>query len=415
MTCILIAIQFNNILPGGAAVVVMMQYGIQPMQFSMIMSAPYLSGFLFAILAGVMADRIGLNKILMTGFIAGLIGAILRIFSVGNFALIFIAMIILGFSVAVLNANSAKLLRDWFPGRANSFAMGVYTAGMSLGAAIAIWYGSRLDPMTSTAADLQGIWTVGAVLIAIGIVIWIICYRNHPAMQLNTEPVGQYLKEVLKDPAVWGIALFAFFVFGGSNVNGSYMVAAVTTLAGDPSKAAEAGNLSTINTVVAAVCSMILPGLFASGFKNLRGPVWICAIITALCFGLVYFLPYGTWTWVLYIIQGVAMASLMPFVKMTPTLLPGIKREQLGVVGGVQATFQNVGMFLVASYILSPIAIAVTGTTDGLGYYQAIYVGLAIVFIIAALTMYMFPNVPSSVDRKVALDRAAAEQENKAE
>ena len=39
MTCILIAIQFNNILPGGAAVATMQAYGIQPMMFSMIMSA----------------------------------------------------------------------------------------------------------------------------------------------------------------------------------------------------------------------------------------------------------------------------------------------------------------------------------------------------------------------------------------
>lgn len=221
MTCILIAIQFNNILPGGAAVATMQAYGIQPMMFSMIMSAPYLSGFLFAILAGVMADRIGLNKILMAGFIAGLVGAIIRVFSVGNFALIIVAMIILGFAVACLNANSAKLLRDWFPGKANAFAMGVYTAGMTFGAAFALWYGSAAVPPASDAAlaadpaaaiesvgqSLQQAWIVGAVFIAVGIVIWVICYRKHPAVELNKEPVGQYMKEVLKNPAVWGISI----------------------------------------------------------------------------------------------------------------------------------------------------------------------------------------------------------------
>lgn len=408
MTCILVAIQFNNILPGGAAVVVMTQYQIEPMMFSMIMSAPYLSGFLFAILAGVMADRVGLNKILMVGFFAGLLGAVLRVFSVGNFPMIIVAMVILGFSVAVLNANSAKLLRDWFPGRANSFAMGVYTAGMSLGAALALWYGSRLDPTSATgAADLQGVWIVGAVAIAVGIVIWVACYRKHPEAKLNTEPVGQYMKEVLKNPAVWGISIFALLGFGMTNVNGSYMVAAVTALAGDPAAAVEAGNMSTVNTVVAAVASMVLPTLFALVFKNLRTPVWICCIITGICFAGVYFLPYGPLTWVLYLIQPLAMASIMPFVKMAPTLLPGVQREQLGVIGGVQATFQNIGMFLIASYIISPLSIAITGASDGLSFYQGVYVGTAIFCVLIALSTFLFPNVRSSMDRKLADDKAA--------
>ncbi|MEG0505275.1 MAG: hypothetical protein RR547_11570, partial [Raoultibacter sp.] len=64
MTCILVAIQFSFILPGGAAVLIMQTYAISPMEFSMVMSIPYLSGFLFAILAGTLADRIGINKVI---------------------------------------------------------------------------------------------------------------------------------------------------------------------------------------------------------------------------------------------------------------------------------------------------------------------------------------------------------------
>ena len=424
MTCILIAIQFNNILPGGAAIATMQAYGIQPMMFSMIMSAPYLSGFLFAILAGVMADRIGLNKILMAGFVAGLVGAIIRVFSVGNFALIIVAMIILGFAVACLNANSAKLLRDWFPGKANAFAMGVYTAGMTFGAAFALWYGSAAVPPASDAAlaadpaaaiesvgqSLQQAWIVGAVFIAVGIVIWIICYRKHPAVELNKEPVGQYMKEVLKNPAVWGISIFALLVFGGAtNINSSYMVAAISTLAGGPQFQAEAGQLSTINTILGAVFSMLLPTVFARFFKKMRGPVWICALVTAGCFALIYFLPYGPMTWVLYIIQPIAMASLMPFVKMAPTLLPGVEREQLGVIGGIQATFQNIGMFLIGPHIISPLDIAFSGAADGLAYYQAIYIGTAIVTALIGVSMYMFPNIASSLGNKAIEDKEAAQ------
>lgn len=405
MTCVLVAIQFNSILPGGAAVVTIMQYGITPMEFSMIMSASYFTGFLFAIAAGVMADRWGMNKVLLSGFFIALAGSILRIFSIGNFPMIMASMVIMGFGVAVLNANSAKLLRDWFPGRSNSVAMGVYTAGMSLGAAVAIWYGSRLDPATATGSDLQGVWIVGSVLIVIGIIAWIICYRNHPSLKLQTEPIGKYLKEVLRNPAVWGVSIFAFFGFGMTAINGNYMVAAVTTLAGDPSAQIDAGNMSTINTVIAAVASMALPAVFATFCKNLRAPVIICALITGVCFAVVFFLPYGPLTWVCFLIQPLAMASIMPFVKMAPTLLPNVKREDLGAIGGIQATFQNLGMFLIGSYVISPLAIVASGVQDGLPYYQAVYVGIGILCVILCLSLLLFPNVPSSMDRKLALDK----------
>ena len=102
------------------------------------------------------------------------------------------------------------------------------------------------------------------------------------------------------------------------------------------------------------------------------------------------------------------MASVMPFTKMLPTLIPGIKPEHYGVVGGIQATFQNFGMFLIASYIVSPIAIAATGMVDGPVYYQGIYVGAACVCVVAILSLFLFPNVRSSVAGKIADDQASA-------
>jgi cyanate permease len=406
MTIVLIAIQFSVILPGGGAILVMQKYGIEPMAFSMIMTAPYLMGFLFAIPAGAFADRVGLNKVLLTGFFLCLLGVAIRIFSGTNFTVLMIGTIIMGFAPAVLNANSAKLLRIWFPGKANSFAMGVYTAGMSFGAAFALYYGSHIS-------NIQTGWVFSTVLVVIGIIAWIVCYREHPdaSKEIDKEPIGQYLKVVLKNKDVWGISIFAFLVFGGmSNPNSSFMVAAITTLAGgDPSVAAEAGLLSTINTIVAATLSMILPVVFVARFKRMRTPAAICCFVTAVVYAVLYFVPYGPATWVLYMVQAVFFSSMMPIVKMAPALLPSVKREQLGVVGGVQATFQNLGMFLIASYILSPIVIGVTGATDGIVFYQGIYIGIAILCVLSFLSMFLFYNIRSNVADKIADDKAIAE------
>ena len=400
MTILLIGLQFAFILPGGAAIMVMQQYQCEPMMFSMIMSIPYFSGVLFCIAGGVLADRVGLNKVFLVAFVIAALGALARCFTTEYWPL-FISSFFMGTGVAALNANSAKLLRTWFPGTANSFAMGVYTAGMSAGAALAIWVGSHLN-------SVQEGWWLSFGLIVVGLVAWFALSRKHPdgAVQSH-EPVGQYMREVVRDKYVWAIAITAFLVFGMTNVNGSYMVAAITTLMGDPSMTGIAGDMSTINTVLVCIASMVLPVVFAKVFKNMRVPFIICLVGTAICFGVVFFLPYGPATWALFCICPLFVASVMPFTKMLPTLLPSVKPEHYGVVGGIQATFQNFGMFLIASYVISPIAIAATGAVDGVVYYQGVYVATAVLCVIAGLSLFLFPNVRSSVAGKIADDRAA--------
>lgn len=400
MTILLIGLQFAFILPGGAAIMVMQQYQCEPTMFSMIMSIPYFSGVLFCIAGGVLADRVGLNKVFLVAFVIAALGALARCFTTEYWPL-FVSSFFMGTGVAALNANSAKLLRTWFPGTANSFAMGVYTAGMSAGAALAIWVGSHLN-------SVQEGWWLSFGLIVVGLVAWFALYRKHPDGEVQShEPVGQYMREVVRDKYVWAIAITAFLVFGMTNVNGSYMVAAVTTLMGDPSMTGIAGDMSTINTVIACVASMAVPVLFAKMFKNMRAPFIICLVGTAICFAAVFFIPYGPMTWVLFCVQPLLMACVMPFTKMLPTLLPSVKPEHYGVVGGIQATFQNFGMFLLASYVISPIAIAATGAVDGVVYYQGIYVATAVLCVVAVLSLFLFPNVRSSVAGKIADDRAA--------
>ena len=246
----------------------------------------------------------------------------------------------------------------------------------------------------------------------VGVVAWFAVYRKHPdGEHRSVEPVGTYLRVVVRNWHVWAVAIVALLVFGMTNVNGSYMVAAVTTLMGDPSLTAVAGDLSTLNTVIACVASMALPVVFAKLFKNMRAPFIICLVGTAACFALVFFLPYGPLTWALFCIQPVLMASVMPFTKMLPTLLPSVKPEHYGVVGGIQATFQNFGMFLIASYVISPLAIAATGAVDGVPYYQGVYVATAVLCLVAAASLFLFPNVRSSVARKIADEQAAASVE----
>lgn len=269
--------------------------------------------------------------------------------------------------------------------------MGVYTAGMSAGAALAIYAGSHLP-------EIHQAWWISFVLIVIGLIVWFSVYRKHPNERRSSEPVSVLLKEVLKDKNVWAIGIVAFLVFGMTNVNGSYMVPAVTALMGDSASTSIAGDMSTINTLVTCIASMVMPVVFAKLFRNMRAPFIICLIATGLTLAITFFVPYGLWTWIAFlVILPIFMAAVMPFTKMLPVLLPDVKPEHYGVIGGIQATFQNIGMFLIASYCISPLSIAFTGAVDGPLYYQGVYVGVAVVCVLAIAALFLFPNVCSCV------------------
>ena len=60
------------------------QWGFDAQQFMMLTSCSYLTGFLFCMVTGTMADRMGIKKVLVIGLAISAIGAILRIFWGGS-------------------------------------------------------------------------------------------------------------------------------------------------------------------------------------------------------------------------------------------------------------------------------------------------------------------------------------------
>ena len=101
---------------------------------------------------------------------------------------------------------------------------------------------------------------------------------------------------------------------------------------------------------------MVLPVVFAKVFKNMRVAVhhrawWARPSASRV----VFFLPYGPATWALLLHPArCSWRASCRSRRCCRRCLPSVKPEHYGVVGGIQATFQNFGMFLIASYVISP-------------------------------------------------------------
>ena len=398
--------QFSLIIIPGVATTIMPEMGMTPAQFGMLANMPYLCGVLFGVIMGNVGDRVGIKKIMTIAIVAFIIGAFWRWQSIGSFAMMMVSSLVMGFGLAVLNANSTKGIRLWFPGKALGPAMGLYIAGASLGAGAALYAG----PMLGTSPALL----VSACSAVVTFIIWIALYRTHPAEDSQASGVAKgAFGVVMKNKDVWIVSLMIMFVFGNSTTFQTYMVAGLNSCAaaGGIDGTQTVALISAVSTVFVALASIISP-VFVRKFKSLRMGMLVVCIIEGICTVLMLMVPFGALTWVVMIIAGLGLGAMLAMGKTVPALIPDIDPRNLGAVGGLQSTLQNLGGWIIAGYIIAPIAqaavpaVSVTeaGAVYGLGTYQAIYVGAMICSLLVAICYI-------ALNKKVSFANAAAADE----
>lgn len=127
--------QFSLIIMPGVASTIIPELGLTPAMFGMLANMPYLCGVLFGVLMGNVGDRVGIKKLMTIAIVVFIVGAFWR-WASGTYAMLMLSSLVMGFGLAVLNANSTKGIRLWFPGKSMGPAMGLYIAGASLGAGV---------------------------------------------------------------------------------------------------------------------------------------------------------------------------------------------------------------------------------------------------------------------------------------
>lgn len=319
-------------------------------QFMMLTSCSYLTGFLFCMVTGTMADRMGIKKVLVIGLAISAIGAILRIFG-GGFAGMFVTSVIFGFGLAALNANSAKIISLWFPGKMISVAMGIYLCCATVGCALAV-------PLAGMATEPTPVFVAVAVLSVIVAVLWAVLYKKHPDNEQRiVEPVMKHLGVVVKSKNLWVACLVIGFVMAAGAVNNGYLVAA---LSGDPTVGGKALDY-TFATLTSSICNItcsvggiMFPLIFSKTHNEKWWLVGLCAAVI-VGIGIYWFMLDGIATAVGVMIVSVLVGGVLPLSKALPAQLPDISREHMGAAGGLHSTIQNAFAFLIPSYVVAPI------------------------------------------------------------
>ena len=338
------------IIMAGMAANVMQTFELNTQQFSLCNSVPFLAGFILGIPSGTLADRIGIRKVMVYGLAIATLGAIWRIFAT-DFWTLFLSSFVMGIALASLNANSAKLLRLWFPGRFMSVGMGVYVAGATVGSATALAIG-QFVPMIPT-------FIACAILLALSTIIWAAFVKTHPDGEGSVkEPIVEHLGSVCKSKALWVTCLLMFLIMGLSLTQNGFQVAGMTA----PTEAGGLGydpvfvaSMASLNNIFVSIGGIIMPSI-AARLNNVKKVFVPSAFCIAVLLAIGWFSKNQYITLVCWLAGGILMGGVIPLAKTMPSLLPDIKPEHLGAAGGLQSTAQNLGAFLVPSFIVTPLA-----------------------------------------------------------
>lgn len=359
-------------------------FAFDSQQFALLTSCSYLTGFLFCMVTGTLADRIGLRKILVAGLAISAVGAVVRIFCT-DFMGMFITSVIFGFGLAAMNANSAKILRVWFPGRMVSIAMGVYICGATVGCAIAV-------PVAGLATEPSQAFAGVALLSVLTAILFAALYRKHPDNEHRiVEPVVRHLGIVLKSRNLWIACLVVGFVMAAGAMNNGYLVAALSS--GKGIDYTTATLVSSACNIMAAVGGLLFPALCAKIHNEKWVLVALCFAV-CICVGIYWFTLDGMATAIGVVFCSLLVGGTLPLAKSLPAQLPDINKEHMGAAGGLHATIQNLFAFVIPSYIVAPLC--------GLNYDLLNGVSYIVLMAICGACAMMLPKL-------VTTDKAAAE------
>ncbi|MCM3537907.1 MFS transporter [Priestia endophytica] len=250
------------------------EFNLTPTQLGLLFSSFFIGYAIFNFIGGYLADRYGPRKV-FGGTLALwslFIGATAITY---NFASLYISRLLFGFAEGPVGTTSNKMVNNWFPAKERATAIGIYTAGMPLGGAIAA-------PLVGLIAIQFGWRTAFVVLMILGLLlayIWMKLTKDYPQqhpkvseaelreIQLDqrndsdtskTEKVS--LWKIIKHPTI----LFTAVAFFAYNYNNFFF------LTWFPSYLTDAKNLSVHDMSIVTIIPWLVGaiGLLAGGFLS---------------------------------------------------------------------------------------------------------------------------------------------------
>lgn len=324
---------------------------ISQIQFSSILTGPMVPSIFFSIAAGLLVDKFGIKRGVLSALIISSVGLAFRHLA-NNYVTMLTLMILSGFAPTFINANLSKIVGTWFPPEDIGKIVGILLAGGTGGMAVAM-------ATTNLFSSVESAFITAAAFMIIVTVIWFFFMKNKPSHAEETgissgssQNILELLKLVAKSKSLWIAGVCLMLIMGCNITISGFIPIALTSVRGIDSSTA--GLVGSVMMVGMLVSSLISPTI-AQKIGLYRPYILVTAIIAAV---IAYFgwQANGILLWISMFLFGFFLAAGMPIFMSLPMLLKEIGPKNAGSAGGLISTLQLIGAVVIPTYIITPIA-----------------------------------------------------------
>ena len=281
----------------------------------------------FAVPGGLLADRFGARRLIVTAMILLTLGGFARAaaFHVG---MLFASTFFIGVGIGLIQPTLPKIVREIFPRRIG-FATAIYSNGFTIGALVAAAFTVPvLLPIAGDAAwrGVFALWTAPAAIVTLLVIFW----RVPVARSMVSGIVN--LRQAARDPAAWIIAYLYFAQSAIFYTLSSWLPTFYQSLGWTPEGAT---GVFTTFAAVGVVTGLIVPTL-SDRIRNRRLVLFLSSS-TALVGTLGLAFAPTTLALLWPVLVGAGIVAVFTMTLTLPADLAG--PTQVGTYAGLMLTF----------------------------------------------------------------------------
>jgi MFS family permease len=336
--------------------------GLTRTQFYLCITATSLAPVVVNLPSGLLADRIGVKRVILYGAIVAVCAALLRLAATG-FIDLFIYCVVMGVGLGTLSGNVPKLVGMWFPVRQMYLGVAALVTALGLGPFLALATGAMWP------SYFVGFLVMG-LLLAVMCVVWAIWAKDRPKEYLEDGravvgvPVRESLLTVIRSKHLWLILLAIALLTGvGDARTGGIPLFLVQerevpqTLAG----------LVIALGIVGYIVGIMLWPWVAEKWGYMKPVFAVCMAVSGITGFLTIISAPGIGMWPFAFTSGLFIGAGPPLVMQMPLRLKGIGTRYAGAAMGLISSFTAAMSFAFLPFVFTPIWEEV-GPLYGIGF-----------------------------------------------
>ena len=316
--------------------------GLDLVQVGTVWGMNALAGAAAGILGGLVADRFGVKRTLVTACLLISVVVVLRGFT-WDFMSLSVAMFLFGIFASIIPKAGHKGAAIWFPSNRLGMANGVLSIGMTIGSMLGSMISATvLSPLLGGWRNVFFVYAVAPLALSL---LWLTTGREPHQVESSAEetvtvPFRTTLLRILRTKQVWIIGLIQMGQIGAVQGANGYLPLYLRDIGWSPATA------DSIIGIRAGVMTLFtIPMAMLSDRLGLRKGLLIPMLLSsAICLGLVPFYD-GATLWALLILASLLRSGQMAMFYSLITETEGIGGQYLGTAIGLTSTVSQLGGF----------------------------------------------------------------------